>query len=167
MRLRMLLGISVCGGFLLLSGCFFVRAPLLTGPVLVVGDVLGGVGEDVAIPIEVLDFPRPVAGLAVLGLSYDPRVLELRELQGQNGFVVLCFCFDNTRGLAKFILVNPSQGIASGPLGILKGVRLGPGDPRFILSEIQVVDETNVLIPQSEFQLKLGGGPSYWVRRSS
>ncbi|MGB9757754.1 MAG: hypothetical protein ACPLRP_04505 [Candidatus Bipolaricaulaceae bacterium] len=167
MRGRAVLAALVCGGFLLASGCFFVRAPVAIGPALVVGHVLGGVGEPVEIPIEVLDFPRPVAGVAVLGLSYDPQVLELSDLEGKNGFVVLCRCFDNARGLVKFIAVNPNAGIASGSVVILRGIRVGPGDPRFALSAFQIVDEANTLIPAGEFALRLGGAPLYGVRRSS
>jgi hypothetical protein len=68
---------AVClgiGALFILGGCFFVRPPQITGPVLLVGHLLCGVGEETEIPVEVLDFPAPgVAGLAILDLRYDPR----------------------------------------------------------------------------------------------
>ncbi|MCX7751031.1 MAG: hypothetical protein N2320_05800 [Candidatus Bipolaricaulota bacterium] len=156
------------GGGLLLGGCFFVRAPEEAGPALVVGNLLGGVGQEVEIPLEVVGFPSPgVGGVVVQELRYRPGVLEVRGIEGRNGFSVLCSCIDNTGGRVKFALVNPADGLSSGLVGVLKGVRVGTGDPQFALdpAAVQVVDGANVLLPGTGFAIRLGGAPLYWVRR--
>lgn len=162
---------AVClgiGALFILGGCFFVRAPQITGPVLLVGHLLCGVGEETEIPVEVLDFPAPgVAGLAILDLRYDPSVLEIQGIQGQNGFQVLCACVDNRNGRVKFIAVNPTEGISSGPVTTLKVRRLSPQDPRFSLasSALELVDASNVKIPSGNFSIQLGGAPRYFASR--
>jgi len=85
-RLLAAVGVGI-GVLFLVEGCFFVRAPQLTGPVLLIGHLLCGVGEETEIPVEVVDFPAPgVAGVAILDLRYDPSVLEIQGIQGKNGF---------------------------------------------------------------------------------
>jgi hypothetical protein len=162
---------AVClgiGALFILGGCFFVRPPQITGPALLVGHLLCGVGEETEIPVEVLDFPAPgVAGLAILDLRYDPSVLEIQGIQGQNGFQVLCACVDNRDGRVKFIAVNPTEGISSGPVATLKVRRLSPQDPRFSLasSALELVDASNVKIPSGNFSIQLGGAPRYFATR--
>ena len=87
------------GTIFILGGCFFVRAPQLMGPAVVIGHLLCGVGEETEIPVEVIDFPSPGApGVAIFDLRYDPSVLEIQGIQGKNGFAVLCFCVDHLNG---------------------------------------------------------------------
>ncbi len=156
------------GALFLLGGCFFVRAPQITGPILLVGHLLCGVGEETEIPVEVVDFPAPgVAGVAIFDLRYDPAVLEIQGIQGKNGFAVLCSCVDHLNGRVKFILVNPTEGISSGPVAVLKVRRLAPQAPRFSLapSALELVDGNNVKIPSAAFALQLGGAPRYFTAR--
>lgn len=160
-------GLAVVGG-VLLGGCLFVRAPEEVGPALVVGNVLGGVGQEVEIPLEVVGFPAPgVGGVVVRELRYDPAVLHLTGIEGRNGFVLLCSCLDGAAGRARFALVNPGAGVTAGTVGVLRGVRVGPGAPQLALdpAALQVVDGANVSIPGTEFTVRLGGAPLYWVRR--
>lgn len=165
---RLAVGALAVASALLLGGCFFVRAPEEAGPALVVGDLLAGVGQEVEIPLEVVAFPSSgVGGLAVGELRYNPAVLQVTGIEGRNGFVVLCSCVDPAGGRVKFTLVNPAGGLSNGSVGILRGVRVGPGAPQFALDPgaLQVVDGANALIPGTEFAVRLGGAPLYWVRR--
>jgi|GEM_PF-4333976 len=166
-RLLAAVGVGI-GVLFLVEGCFFVRAPQLTGPALLIGHLLCGVGEETEIPVEVVDFPAPgVAGVAILDLRYDPSVLEIQGIQGKNGFTVLCSCVDHLNGRVKFIVVNPTEGISSGPIASLKVRRLSPQDPRFSLapSALELVDANNVKIPSGNFSLQLGGAPRYFTSR--
>ncbi|MFN3347214.1 MAG: hypothetical protein ACK42E_05345 [Candidatus Bipolaricaulaceae bacterium] len=150
----------------LLAGCFFLRAPQVEGPALMVGNLLGAVGEEVEIPLEVVGFPAPgVGGVLVGDLRYDPAVLRITGIEGRNGFVLLCACLGE--GRVKFALVNPLEGLTSGTVGVLRAVRLGRGDPKFVLppSALQVVDAANVPVPGDTFVVRLGGAPLYGVRR--
>jgi len=163
--------VAVCvgiGTIFILGGCFFVRTPQITGPALLIGHLLCGVGEETEIPGEVIDFPAPgVAGIAILDLRYDPSVLKIQGIQGKNGFTVLCFCVDHLNGQAKFIAVNPTEGIPSGPIASLKVRRLSSQDPRFFLasSALELVDASNVKIPSGTFAIQLGGAPRYFTSR--
>ncbi len=156
------------GTALVLGGCFFIRAPQAEGPALVVGNLLGAVGQEVEIPLEVVGFPAPgVGGVLVGDLRYNPAVLEITGVEGRNGFVLLCSGIDSTEGRVKFALVNPGEALSTGTVGVLRGVRLGPGDPQFALnpSALQVVDGANVLLPATAFAVRLGGALLYGVRR--
>lgn len=166
MRMRRVGAAVLALGAGLLAGCFFLRAPQGEGPALVVGNLLGAVGEEVDIPLEVVGFPAPGVGGVVVGdLRYDPAVLRITGIEGRNGFVLLCACLGE--GRVKFALVNPLEGLTSGMVGVLHGVRMGPGDPQFALapSALQVVDAANVLIPAAAVAVRLGGAPLYGVRR--
>ncbi|MEN3010506.1 MAG: hypothetical protein ABDI20_05960 [Candidatus Bipolaricaulaceae bacterium] len=154
------------GSLILLGGCFFVRAPVPEGSALGLGPLVGGVGQEVEIPVEVLGFPEPgVAGVAVLALGYDPNVLELRDIVGKNGFVVLCSCVDNVRGQAKFVALHPGGGLTAGTVAVLRGVRLRAGDPRWTLSprDTQLIDAAHQGL--SGYAIHLGGAPLYSARR--
>lgn len=158
----------VLGGAALLGGCLFVRAPEAPGPALVVGQLLGAVGQEVEIPLEIVAFPTPgVGGVALLELGYDPAVLEVLGIEGRDGFVVLCSCVNNATGQVKCALVNPSGGVTTGPVGTLRGRRVGLGDPKFRLdpTNVQVVDAANRLVPGAEYAIRLGGAFLYWVKR--
>lgn len=127
-------GFVILGALFSLGGCFFARPPQLPRPTFVVGNVVGPVGEEVEIPVEVWGFPPPgVAGVAVLGLRYDPAALEIRGMTSGNGFNVLCYCVNNADGVVKFIAVNPAEGISAGPVAVLRARRLSKEDPRFSL----------------------------------
>lgn len=160
---------TVCVGvgvIFILGGCFFVGAPQLVGPAVVIGHLLGGVGEETEISVEVVGFPAPgVGGVAVLELGYDPNVLEIQGIRGKSGFTVLCSCVDNLNGRVKFIVVNPTEGVSSGPVAALKVRRRSLQDPRFSLtpSALELVDGNNVKIPSATFGLWLGGAPRYFA----
>jgi hypothetical protein len=132
----------------------------------VVGELLGAVGQELQIPLEVVEFPAPgVGGVALLDLGYDPAVLEVLGVEGRGGFVLLCSCVNNATGRVKCVLVNPTGGITTGPVGTLRVRRVGAGDPRFRLdpASVQVVDAANAPVPG--FAIRLGGAPLYWVKR--
>lgn len=164
---RVAIAVVAAGALLLLGGCFFVRPPEAAGPALVVGELLAGVGGEVEIPLEVVAFPAPgVGGVLVHELRYDPAVLQVTGIEGRNGFVLLCSCIDPAGGRVKFALVNPREGLSTGPVGVLRGVRVGPGSPQFALDPgaVQVVDGGNAPVPAG-FAIRLGGAPLYGVRR--
>lgn len=154
------------GTIFAVGGCLFVRAPEAGGPALVVGNLIGAVGDEVEIPVEVVGFPDPgVGGVAVLSLRYDPSVVQFTEIRGANGFVILCHCIDNENGVAKFAGVYPDGGLTTGKVATLHGIRLGLGDPRFSLSpgDLQVISGAN--LPFTGYAIRLGSAPLYSVRR--
>lgn len=156
------------GAAFLLGGCLFIRAPQVEGPAFILGNLLGAVGQEVEIPLEVVGFPAPgVGGVLVGDLRYNPAVLQITGVEGRNGFVLLCSCIDSTEGRVKFALVNPWEGLSTGTVGVLRGMRMGTGDPQFALnpSALQVVDGANVLLPNTAFAVRLGGALLYGVRR--
>jgi len=125
-----------------------------------------GSGEETEISVEVAGFPAPgVGGVAVLELGYDPNVREVQGSRGTSGFTVLCSCVDNLNGRVKFIVVNPTEGVSSGPVAALKVRRRSLQDPRFSLtpSALELVDGNNVKIPSATFGLWLGGAPRYFA----
>jgi hypothetical protein len=74
---------------------------------------------------------------------------------------------DSRNGRVKFIAVNPTEGISSGPVTTLKVRRLSPQDPRFSLapSALELVDASNVKIPSGNFSIQLGSAPQYFASR--
>jgi len=156
----------MAGVFFLVGGCFFLRAPVPESPAVVLGPVVGGVGQTVEIPVDVAGFPEPgVGGLAVFAFRYDPAVLRVDEIVGQNGFLVVCSCVNNEEGLAKFIAVHPGAGLTTGTVALLRGVRLALGDPRCTLEpgDLQLVDAVNVRL--EGYVVRVSGAPLYASRR--
>ncbi len=155
----------MAGVFFLVGGCFFLRAPVPESPAVVFGPVVGGVGQTVEIPVEILGFPEPgVAGLAVLALRYNPAVLWITEIEGKNGFVILCSCVDNVSGQVKFVAMNPIAGLNTGQVATLRGARLAGGSPCLSLAEqdVQLVNPKNQALPG--YAIRLIGAPSYLTR---
>lgn len=157
------LGLAVAA---VLGGCLFVRAPQAVGPALIVSDLIGPVGGEGEFTLEVVDLPG-AAGLSVLGLRYDPTKFRATQVEGLNGFVLLCSRIDNDAGELRCMLIHPLEGLTRGAVARVRGQRLAPGDPGFALDTgaVELVDNANQLVPRGSYTLRLGGAPLYYIRR--
>jgi len=134
----------------LLVGCAVWTPPYTTETGLAVGATSVNVGGTTYVYITANEMPG--GGLAALeatgSLTFDPSIIEVTGIAGQNGFEVLAYEFDNTNGKAKFALVNPTEGVETGEVVRLtvKGIGKGTSDLKLEKGKLTLGDANNAKI---------------------
>lgn len=143
LRLLIFSLLSVILGIAVVTGC---GPALPVGTNLVVGDVtlLPTPGATGTFSISVTDMPN--GGLAALqigpgSLRFDPNVLKVTKIEGQNGFEVLAEKIDNQQGTVELIAVNPVEGLVDGTVVTftVELIALRPGDSAITLDQDALV----------------------------
>jgi len=132
----------------LLAGCVAVWTPPYTaGTGLTTGGSPISVGQTGSVYITASEMPDGGLGaFQTVGFTFDPGIINITGIEGQNGFEVLVYEFDNINGKAKFALVNPTAGVVRGEIARLTATGEGRGTSDLTWGTVVLGDADNAAI---------------------